>query len=103
MKTFPLLAFLLAFNANAQSVGPCEAPRPGLIAIISGLTVGDNGQTFCYAAVQATDKIYAVLDCGIHQEGETVIGTVRTYWTHKDDYGNPVCDYQNFIIENLPN
>ncbi len=101
MKSIILLTCFLAFNATARAEGFCEAPRQGVIAMISGFTIGDNGQTFCYATDQATTKRYDVLDCGLHQNEEIVQGTVRTYWTHRDEQGNPVCDYQNFIIEDL--
>ncbi len=102
MKPIILLTCFLALNATAQTEGPCEAPKQDVIAMISGFTVGDNGQTFCYATDQATTNLYEVLDCGIHQNGEIVRGTVVTYWTHRDEHGNPVCDYQNYII-NLQN
>lgn len=99
MKSFVLLTALLAFHATAQTDGPCEPPQSGVSAMISGFGIADNGLTFCYATDLATFKDYAVLDCGYHQNGDIVQGTVRTYWTHKDQNGNPVCDHQAFTID----
>lgn len=101
MKSFVLLTCLIAFNATAQTDSPCDPPQSGVSAMLSGFGMADNGLTFCYATDLATFKRYEVLNCGNHQDGEIVQGTVHTYWTHKDQNGNPVCDYQAFIINDV--
>lgn len=100
MKSLMLLTVFFALNANAQTESPCEPPRYGVKAEISGFGMADNGQTFCYATELDTARRYPVLDCGSMYDGARVRGTVRTHWTHKDLNGNPVCDYQTFVIEN---
>lgn len=101
MKSIILLTCLFALNTHAQISGVCEALKRDVAAVISGLTIADNGQTFCFATELSSTKHYPVPDCGHLKNGTLVRGSVRTFWTHNDQYGRPVCDYQEFVIERL--
>lgn len=92
---FVVLTSIIAFNAFAENV--CSGPRQNVFVQINIMYLADNGMTFCYATELDTKTSLEILDCGTYGVGDVVEGRVLTHWTHKDEQGNPVCDYQQFV------
>lgn len=93
-----LLALASIFSAQANDV--CEAPKKGIRVKVEHVYPTDVGPDYCFVSNLETGRRYAVSDCGINvvSVGDVLVGTVYTYWTHKDETGKPVCDYQDFTI-----
>lgn len=94
------IAVAMTLSTTAFATNPCEKPRGQVLARIDLVYFGDVGPSFCYATELNNSHRYEVLDCGYHQEGDIVTGTVYTHWTHRSAQGQPVCDYQTFAPAN---
>lgn len=92
-----MIAMVSTFSLSAQAQHPCGEPRVNVVVKIDHAYSSEYGTTFCYATEVNTTQRFEILDCGYHKVGEVVRGSVFTHWTHKDQQGNPVCDYQTFI------
>ena len=90
-----MTSLVFAFNAFAENV--CSEPRQNVVVRIELMYLADNGMTFCYATELNSKASLEILDCGTYNVGDIVEGKVLTHWTHKDEQGNPVCDYQQFV------